>query len=234
MLRNISILLLLTLFACSCQQSKQKTKQSNTAKADTVATTQQTPRQTILFFGNSITAGHGLAPEQAFSNLIQHKIDSLGWPFHCINAGLSGETTAGGLNRIGWVTQQYDIDVMVLELGGNDGLRGIDPVSTRKNLQGIIDSVQQAFPDATIILAGMEAPPNMGQDYFTEFHKVFPELARKNDLPFIPFILANVAGIEKLNQADGIHPNVKGEHIVAANVWKVLKPVLEKRMKADS
>ncbi|TVR30959.1 MAG: arylesterase [Balneolaceae bacterium] len=179
----------------------------------------------VLFFGDSITAGYGLDPEDAFPAIIQQKIDSLGLSYRVTNAGLSGETSAGGLRRVDWVLQQH-VDIFVLELGGNDGLRGIDPSSTKENLQGIIDKVNQRYPEAKIILTGMEAPPNMGQSYTEEFKSIFGELANENDVIYLPFILEGVAGDPELNLPDGIHPTEEGHKILARNVWEVLEPVL--------
>lgn len=188
-------------------------------------TTNISQPKTILIFGNSLTAGFGLDPSQAFSALLQEKIDSLGWPFKVINAGLSGETTAGGLRRIDWMLQ-HKIDVFILELGGNDGLRGIALEDTEKNLQAIIDKVCQANPEVKIILAGMQVPPNLGPEYTARFQKIYPELAEKNDAAIIPFLLEGVGGIPELNLPDRIHPNEKGHKIVAENIWKVLKTEL--------
>lgn len=184
----------------------------------------QNPK-TILFFGDSITAGYGLNTEQAYPAVIQGKIDSLGLDYRVVNAGLSGETSAGGLRRVDWVLQQ-PVDIFVLELGGNDGLRGIDPASTKENLQGIIHKVEQTYPDAKIILTGMEAPPNMGEQYTSRFRRVFTELADENDVHFLPFILDGVAGDPDLNLPDGIHPTEEGHQILAENVWTVLDPLL--------
>ena len=181
--------------------------------------------RTILFFGNSLTAGMGLEVEQAFPALIQQKLDSLSVPFKVINAGLSGETTASGKNRLSWVLKQK-VDIFVLELGANDGLRGIPLDETRNNLQEMIDQVRSHNPEVRIILAGMQIPPNMGQEYTTEFQKIFPELAEKNKVDLIPFLLKDVAGIPALNQQDGIHPTIEGQKIVAQNVWDVLKNML--------
>ena len=178
--------------------------------------------KTILFFGNSLTAGYGIGPSEAFPALIQNKIDSLKLNYKVINAGVSGETSAGGNGRIDWILRQK-IDVFVLELGGNDGLRGIPLTATRKNLQAIIDKVKAKYPEAKLVLAGMQIPPNMGQKYTGEFKKIYPELAAKNNIALIPFLLQGVGGDPKLNQDDGIHPNVEGAKIVAENVWKVLK-----------
>lgn len=181
--------------------------------------------KTILFFGDSITAGYGLEPEQAFPALIQEKVDSLGIQYNVVNAGLSGETSAGGLRRVDWILRQ-SVDIFVLELGGNDGLRGIDPNSTKENLQRIIDKVQRTYPDAEIILTGMQAPPNLGKTYTDRFREVFYELAEENDVTFMPFILEGVAGVPELNQADGIHPTPEGHQILADNLWKTLQPLL--------
>lgn len=183
-------------------------------------------KKTIVFFGNSLTAGLGLSPEQAFPALIQKKIDSIGLPYHVVNAGVSGETTSGGKTRIDWILQQ-PIDIFVLELGANDGLRGIRPLSiTRQNLQDIIDSVKAKNPNAKILLAGMQVPPNMGQEYSTEFREMFPQLAQKNSAALIPFLLEGVGGETNLNQSDGIHPTAEGHRIVAENVWKELIKLL--------
>ena len=179
----------------------------------------------ILFFGDSITAGYGLDSENAFPALIQNRLDSLGLEYNVVDAGFSGETSAGGLRRVDWILQQ-PVEIFVLELGGNDGLRGLNPENTKENLQGIIQKVESAYPDATIILAGMEAPPNMGSDYTERFRSIYKELAANNDVIFLPFILEGVAGDPDLNLADGIHPTAEGHEIVAENVWEVLEPLL--------
>ena len=210
-----------------CNTNKREKENSQQQPADTiVAANSSTKLKTILFFGNSLTAGYGLEPTEAFPALIQNKIDSLNLPYKVINAGVSGETTSGGIGRIGWILRQ-PVNVFVLELGGNDGLRGIPLTVTRKNLQAIIDKVKEKYPSCTIVLAGMEIPPNMGQDYTAAFRKIYPELAAKNNLPLIPFLLKGVGGDPKLNQDDGIHPNKAGELIVAENVWEVLKGVIQ-------
>ncbi|MCK5101567.1 MAG: arylesterase [Cyclobacteriaceae bacterium] len=182
-------------------------------------------KKNILFFGNSLTAGFGLDPELAFPNLIQQKIDEKNTNYTVINAGLSGETSAGGLSRIDWVMSQ-PIDIFILELGANDGLRGLPLESTRNNLQGILDKVKQKYPNVKIVIAGMMVPPNMGETYSNEFIKIYPELAGKNNAVLIPFLLDGVAGNPDLNLPDGIHPNVEGQQIVAENIWSVLKPIL--------
>lgn len=183
-------------------------------------------RKTILFFGDSITAGYGVDSEDAFPALIQSRLDSLQYNYRAVNAGLSGETSAGGLRRVDWVLQQ-SVDIFVLELGGNDGLRGVDPANTKKNLQGIIEIVQEKNPNIELILTGMEAPPNMGQDYTDAFRQVYIDLANENDVLFIPFILEGVAGNPELNLPDGIHPTEEGHKIVADLVWDTLYPLLQ-------
>jgi acyl-CoA thioesterase I len=183
-----------------------------------------TPKH-ILFFGNSLTAGLGVSPNQAFPALIGHRIDSLHLPYQVTNAGLSGETSAGGKNRIAWVLRQ-PVDIFVLELGANDGLRGIPVTETAANLQAIIDAVKAKYPAARIVLAGMQIPPNMGASYATAFRDTFRQLAAKNKAALIPFLLQGVGGIPALNQQDGIHPTAEGHKIVANNVWRVLKPLL--------
>ncbi|MGY8933869.1 MAG: arylesterase [Flavobacteriales bacterium] len=183
-------------------------------------------KKTILCFGDSLTAGYGLEDSNdAFPSLLQTRMDSLGLEYVIVNSGLSGETTAGGKSRIKWVLNEY-IDIFILELGANDGLRGVPLTETRANLQAIIDMVLDKNPSTMIILAGMELPPNMGQDYTSEFRSIFSDLARINDLKFIPFILENVGGIAELNQSDGIHPTVEGHKIVANTVWEVLETVV--------
>ncbi|HWB91941.1 MAG TPA: arylesterase [Puia sp.] len=185
------------------------------------------PREkTIVFFGNSLTAGYGVSPTEAFPALIGRRIDSLHLPYRVVNAGLSGETSAGGKSRIGWILKA-PVSIFVLELGANDGLRGIPLAGTTANLQAIIDSVKTHYPDARIVLAGMQIPPSMGADYATAFQKIYPKLAAANNAALIPFLLQNVGGIPQLNQADGIHPTAAGHRIVAENVWQVLAPLLK-------
>lgn len=215
------------LFLVSCGQSQQKEEEKLTEEATTseAQNEKEAEGNVILFFGNSLTAGMGLDTSEAFPALIQKKIDSLGLDYEVVNAGLSGETTAAGKNRINWVLNQ-DVDVFVLELGANDGLRGVPVEETRRNLQAIIDVVREKNPETQIILAGMQIPPNLGPEYATDFRKVFPELAKKNDIALIPFLLEGVAGDPELNQRDGIHPTAEGYEIVADNVWEVLEPVL--------
>lgn len=181
--------------------------------------------KTIVFFGDSITAGYGIPIENAFPAIIQQKIDKEGLKYRVVNAGLSGETTAGGLNRVDWILRSKP-DVFVLELGGNDGLRGLSLEESEKNLKAIIKKVREANPNAKVILAGMQIPPNLGQDYTTKFKSLFPTISKEMNTEFIPFLLEGVGGDPKLNLSDGIHPNQKGHEIVAETVWAHLKDLL--------
>ena len=210
------------LAACS---GSDKTSADNASGIQEQVAPQMNKTKTILFFGNSLTAGYGLEPTAAFPALIQQKIDSAGLSYNVVNAGLSGETSAGGNSRIDWILKQ-PIDVFVLELGANDGLRGIPVSETRNNLQAIIDKVKAKYPQAAIVIAGMMIPPNMGQQYATDFRNVFPELAKKNNAALIPFLLEGVGGEARLNLEDGIHPTAEGHTIVANTVWKTLQSVL--------
>ena len=228
-MRNLLIFcyFLLIFLGVSCGETKKKEVKTTTDITEVSDSLQVTSNKnkSILFFGDSLTAGMGIDIEDAFPAVIQRKIDSLGLSYQIINAGLSGETTAGGKNRIDWVLNQ-DIDIFVLELGANDGLRGVPLSETRNNLQAIIDFVREKNPEVKIILTGMQIPPNLGAEYTSEFKKIFPELAAKNNLELIPFLLENVAGIPELNQNDGIHPTEEGHKILAKNTWEVLKGVL--------
>lgn len=182
-----------------------------------------TQPKTILFFGDSLTAGYGLSPEEAFPALLEKALNKTEKKVRVVNAGLSGETSAGGLSRIDWILRQ-PVDVFVLELGANDGLRGLPLDQTQKNLQSIIDKVKAKYPACQIVLAGMMVPPNMGKQYTDSFRNIYPDLAKKNNATLIHFLLDGVAGNEKLNQADGIHPTAEGHKIIANN----LKPIFEK------
>ncbi|MCE6993152.1 arylesterase [Dyadobacter sp. CY323] len=219
-----SFILALVLFSCGSD----KKEQDETSK-DTLNGSVKEPvarKKTIVFFGNSLTAAYGLDdPSQGFAGLIQKRIDSLKLNYKVINAGVSGETTSGGNSRIDWLLKQ-PLDIFVLELGGNDGLRGIPVTETRKNLQAILDKVHAKYPDAKLVLAGMQIPPNMGQKYASEFRAVYTEIAAKNELTLIPFLLEGVGGEAKLNLPDGIHPTAEGHKIVAENVWDKIKDLL--------
>lgn len=220
-----SIVLTMIIFA-GCADSGKQNDKTNVTETTKVAADSSRRLKTILFFGNSLTAGYGLDPSEAFPALIQGKIDSAGLEYKTINAGVSGETSAGGNARIDWLLKQ-PVDVFVLELGANDGLRGIPLTETRKNLQSIIDKVKAKYPGAKLVLAGMQIPPNMGQEYSVQFKNLFPDLSKKNNITLIPFLLQGVAGNRELNQQDGIHPTAAGDKIAAQNVWNVLENVLK-------
>jgi acyl-CoA thioesterase I len=184
-------------------------------------------RGRIVFLGTSLTAGLGLDPDQAFPALIQRKLDAEGLRFEAVNAGVSGETSAGARRRIDWLLRQ-PVAVLVIETGANDGLRGLEVDSLRSNIQAIIDEARGQSPKPAIVLVGMRAPPNLGFSYSGRFQKVFPELAKKNDLPLVPFLLEGVAGRPSLNQSDMIHPTAEGQRHMAETVWEVLEPLLKR------
>ncbi|WBL27028.1 arylesterase [Zunongwangia sp. HGR-M22] len=212
-------------FLNSCKnEEKQSTSASeeNTAEAKTSKENKTKEAPVVLFFGTSLTAGLGLDTTEAYPALIQKKIDSMGMDYSVVNAGLSGETTASGLNRLDWVFKQ-NVDILVIELGANDGLRGVSLDETRQNLEQIIEKARTKNPEVKIILAGMQIPPNMGEAYTSEFRSLFPNLAKEYDLKLIPFLLEGVAGEPGLNQQDGIHPTAEGQQILANNVWEILK-----------
>ena len=186
---------------------------------------QPAPR-VILCLGDSITAGYGLDPEQSYPALLQKKIDAQGGNFKVVNAGQNGDTSAGGLGRLDWLLKNR-VDVLVLELGGNDGLRGLPVETIGKNLQAIIDRTKKKYPNARVILAGMKVPPNMGRDYGAKFEATFRDLAKRNKAALIPFVLEGVGGVRELNLPDGIHPTAAGHRIVADRVWRVLEPILK-------
>ncbi len=220
------ILFCFAIVSCSSSESGEK-QEIQEIKTDSIVPKKidRTNYKTILFFGNSLTAGFGLESSQAFPALIQEKIDSLNLPYNVLNAGLSGETTSSGKNRLDWMLKQK-IDVFILELGGNDGLRGIDPAETRRNMKEIITKLRAKYPEVRIVLAGMEVPPNMGEKYAGEFRKMYPEIAKEYNLVLIPFLLEGVGGDPNLNLPDGIHPTAEGHKIVAGTVWKYLEKVL--------
>lgn len=221
------VFLLLFLVACKSDNAE-KVVVSESAATETKSEQEQTVNaKKIVFFGDSLTAGYGLEDiDDAFPGIIQDKIDALKLDYSVVNSGVSGETSSGGKNRIDWVLNE-EPSIFILELGANDGLRGVPLQQTKQNLQDIIDAVKNKYPSTKIILAGMQLPPNMGQTYTTEFKNLFPFLAKKNDLYLITFLLDNVGGIASLNQSDGIHPTKEGHEILAANVWSVLEPVLK-------
>ncbi len=218
---------ILFLFSCNESTTKEKPKQSTEVKAKkTEASTPASDEQYIVFFGNSLTAAYGLDPSEGFVSLIQERITEKGLNYKTVNAGNSGETTAGGNGRIDWVLKQQEMAIFVLELGGNDGLRGIDPKESYKNLKSIIEKVKAKNPKTKIVLAGMEAPPNMGDDFTSEFRQMYTRLAKEYDLALIPFLLDGVGGIPELNQKDGIHPTAEAQKILVENIWKVLEGIL--------
>jgi acyl-CoA thioesterase-1 len=183
-------------------------------------------RGRIVFLGTSLTAGLGVDPETAYPALIQQKLDSAGLPYVAVNAGVSGETSAGALRRVDWVLRE-PAAVLVIETGANDGLRGLDPDTLRANIQAIIDEAGRQNPRPRIVLVGMRALPNYGLGYARRFRDIYPALAKENELPLVPFLLEDVAGRQSLNQADMMHPTAAGHRVMAETVWKVLEPVLE-------
>jgi acyl-CoA thioesterase-1 len=199
-----------------------------TAPAAEPAAAQPDSRAVILFLGTSLTAGYGVGAEHAYPALVQEKLDSAGYAFRAVNAGLSGETSAGGLRRLEWWLQQ-PVSVLVLELGANDGLRGLPVAQLRANLDSIIARTRHRYPDVAVVIAGMQAPPNLGIPYTAQFQQTYHAVARKHDALLIPFLLEGVAADAALNQEDGIHPNAEGHRRIAALMWTALEPVLRQR-----
>lgn len=213
--------------ACNNKQTTQEVVEddlSNQTKTEKKST--EMDKKVILCFGNSLTAGYGLQENEAWPSLLQEKIDSLGSNYKVINAGLSGETTSGGANRIDWVLNQK-VDIFILELGANDMLRGLDVDQTKINLNKILERVKASYPNCKVILAGMQSPPNMGPAYEKAFNAIYPSLATEYNAELIPFFLEGVATVESLNLPDGKHPNAEGQKRVLENVWNVLKPMIE-------
>ncbi|MGH8436725.1 MAG: arylesterase [Pseudomonas sp.] len=220
---------LVILYACGDTQRAAPAPPDPTPPAQaapTASAEKRDDRSGILFVGTSLTAGYGLGAQFAYPALIQAKIDSAGLPYRVINAGISGETSAGGLRRIEWALQQ-PVSVLVLELGANDGLRGLDTDSLEHNLDQIIRRTRAKYPDSEIVIAGMQAPPNLGADYTHEFRAVYGRLADRHNAVFIPFLLEGVAGNPALNQSDSMHPTAEGQRIMAQTVWPYLKPLLK-------
>jgi acyl-CoA thioesterase-1 len=206
------------LTSCSASTEKKQAEEGNQVVATTA-------NKTILFFGNSLTAGYGIDQEESFAGRIQTRLDSLKKEFRVINGGLSGETTAGGLSRLDWFLEE-ELYLFVLELGGNDGLRGIALTETKKNLLAIVDKVQAKYPNTKIILAGMQIPPNMGQEYTEEFKAIYPAVAKEKNIELIPFLLEGVAGNPDLNLPDGIHPTAEGHRLVMETLWPYISKAL--------
>jgi acyl-CoA thioesterase-1 len=198
------------------------------ATAVTLATpafSAQAPLPAVLFLGTSLTAGYGLDPSQSYPSLIRSRIEAEGLPYRVVNAGVSGETSAGALRRVDWLMRQ-PVAVLVVETGANDGLRAQDPAATRENIEAIFVRARRQSPPPKLVLAGMQALPNYGREYADRFRALYPELARANHTALIPFLLEGVAGIPRLNQEDGIHPTAEGHRIIAETVWKTLAPLL--------
>lgn len=242
------LLLVGVLIGVGCGQDRSNSdtgSDANRAPSDTVTApepvdTASSPADTtmgtnlrVLVLGNSIAAGYGVSSQAAFPSRLQRKVDSLNWNVTVQNAGVSGETTAGGRNRIEWLLNEK-IDVLVLELGGNDGLRGVDLQSTRQNLKAIIDTTLSTYPEARVLLAGMQIPPNLGSEYTDRFRDLYPAVAEQYDrVTLIPFVLEDVATVDSLMQDDGIHPTAAGHRFVAKNVWEYLRPMLEQMRKKE-
>ena len=224
--RTWFLLMLFLMVSCSGQAQKAEpiVAQDSTSAAEKEAAAEAS-KKVMLIFGDSITAGYGLEQEQAFPALLQTKIDSVQAPWKVINGGLSGETTAAGLRRLEWTLQQ-PVDLLLIELGGNDALRGVSVSEMRSNLDKMIQMTKSKYPDAMIVLAGMKVPPNLGAQYGKEFEAVYAQLAKKHGITLIPLILEGVGGNEDLNQADQIHPTAEGHRIIAKTVWEVIEPLL--------
>ncbi|HEU4827717.1 MAG TPA: arylesterase [Gemmatimonadales bacterium] len=218
--RWAAVPLLLAALACAAADDPAPEARDPAAPAD--------DRSTIVFLGTSLTAGLGLDPSEAYPALIQQRIDEAGLPFSVVNAGVSGETSAGARQRIDWLLQRQ-VDVLVVETGANDGLRGIDPSAVRDNLDAILDRAEADDPPPALVVIGMEAPPNLGTRYTSAFRQVFRDVAEDHGAAFIPFLLEGVAGVERLNQGDGIHPTAEGQRRIADIVWRALEPVLRER-----
>jgi acyl-CoA thioesterase-1 len=218
---KFSLYLIIILFSFSCNQ---KPADTSLEKLDQQSE-EINSKKLILFFGNSLSAGYGIDADDAFPGLVADRIDSLGLDYRVVNGGLSGETTASGLSRLDWFLEEEPA-IFVLELGGNDGLRGIPLTETKKNLKGIIQKVRSKYPKTTILLAGMQIPPNMGPEYTSEFRELYPNVAEEENVVLIPFLLEGVAGNPDLNLPDGIHPTEEGHLIVFETIWEYLEDLL--------
>jgi acyl-CoA thioesterase-1 len=218
-----SVILVSTLIACGPPEPSSSPAGSAAPKADERRTAPIATRPRVVILGDSLTAGLGLPPDQAYPTLLQERLDKEGLKYEVVNAGVSGDTSAGGLARLDWALEG-DVRVLIVALGGNDGLRGLPAEELKGNLSQIIERAQKRH--IQVMLAGMEAPPNFGQSYIVSFHQVYPDLARQYKVSLVPFLLLGVAGIDGLNQRDGIHPTAEGARIVADNIWPVLRPML--------
>lgn len=228
---RILLLLMLTLLSLGCQQSSQPSQSAQNTNplatpAPATISTSSDELPTIVAFGDSLTAGFGLSDDQSYTTLLQRKLDANGYRYRVVNAGVSGDTSAGGARRIDWALQSGNVKVLILELGGNDGLRGLPVEEMKKNLEQVIQRAQAR--GVIVLLAGMEAPPNFGVSYTQEFRQAFRDLAKQYKTPFIPFVLDGVGGNPRMNQPDGIHPNAEGEKVMTETVWRTLEPLLTK------
>jgi acyl-CoA thioesterase-1 len=224
-LAGLALLGGLGLGACGGGRKEASPSPSATPTPAPTAAASSDDRPIVLFVGTSLTAGLGLDPEEAYPALVQKKIDAAGLRYRVVNAGVSGETSAGAQRRMGWLMRQ-PVAVLVLETGANDGLRGQDPDATRASIQSILDEARRQSPPPKLVLAAMEALPNYGDAYRRRFRAIYPELAKRNGATLLPFLLDGVAGDPRLNQTDGIHPTAEGHERVAENVWRVLRPLL--------
>lgn len=235
-IRNFRFLVLASLLSAlllvsACSKTGESTAEANTAppvvaKESPTPVVENDPRPVILAFGDSLTEGYGLEKSASYPALLQKRLDEKGYQYRVVNAGISGDTTSGGLNRLDTALKNYKVQLMILELGANDMLRGKDLRDTRQNLARMIEKAQAQ--GVAVVLAGMEAPTNFGEDYQHEFHSIFPDLVKQYKVALIPFFLTDVAGKAELNQGDGIHPNMKGTPIVLENVWHAVEPLLKK------
>jgi len=223
-LRSLLLVLPLAMVACGSADAPRPRGAGASAQSEAQPERLGAPRR-IVFLGDSLTAGLGLPREQSTPSLIQERLSAEGYPYEVINAGVSGDTSAGGLSRLDW-SLDGDVEVLVIELGANDGLRGLPVAQMKRNLDEIITRAKAR--NITVILTGMEAPPNYGPLYTAEFRQVFRDLADSHDVVFVPFYLDGVAGIPALNNSDGIHPNAEGARIIAGTIWRALEPVLDK------
>ena len=224
MIARIRVSLLLALLAAGCAGPASAPDGSVAASPDPPAAS-AAPVPVILFVGTSLTAGYGLDPSEAYPARLQEKLDAAGLRYRVVNAGVSGETSAGARRRMDWLMAQ-PVAVLVVETGANDGLRGIDPADARSNIQAIFDRAKRQAPPPALMLVGMAAPPNLGARYTERFRAIYPELARANGAVLVPFLLEGVAGMPRLNQPDGVHPTAEGQRILAETVWKHLQPLL--------
>jgi acyl-CoA thioesterase-1 len=225
--------LALSLVFAACQQAGKSGDQrpviaANPEALNPAATTVSNSADlpAIVAFGDSLTAGYGLSQEESYTALLQRKVDENGYRFRVVNAGVSGDTSAGGARRIDWALEG-NVKYLILELGGNDGLRGLPVLEMKKNLAAIIEAAQSR--GVTVLLAGMEAPPNLGADYTRDFRQAYRDLAKKYNIKLIPFVLDGVGGRPEMNQPDGIHPNAAGEKVMTENVWRALEPLLAEK-----